>query len=492
MRGGNAWPPRAIAPSRHPTTRLAFPVGLAALLILYWLIAIRTASHAYLDYVDGYYLYVAHRMAQGAILYSGVMGVQPPGIYLVGAALFRLHDALATARAYAGVLHCFTILLVAATTFRLTANRAHALLGAAVYTLAPYGLIWSRTFDPNPLVTFLSLGSLWALLGLARLDEEVPGASIRWAMIAGLLAALALLTKVWYLPVGAASLWWLGRYRRPLLIPFVGAFLATLVIACGLGTLSAGTDFWRGLLVQDASSFSGSWFETSLYHVIGDDWPLLLLGLAGARLLWRGEEQGRLVALWALCSCAVILATAKEGTAWPVFQFAEPFLAICAAVLLVNFAAPRAAVRRRSSSAFVPLVGLVLLALFALPAIREASSWPARGEDAVALALQHAGTGNQEVLAPPFFLYLSGRRGLDQFADINLWELQARRGDERAVTALATILQALDHDQIPMVLADNRVMALAGVPAALRAHYRPLAIAAPLPPDRAVTVWVPR
>ncbi|MGH2345520.1 MAG: ArnT family glycosyltransferase [Chloroflexota bacterium] len=464
--------------------------GAAVLLVLcvaYWLAAIRPSSHAYLDYVDGYYLYVSRRMAQGAVLYSGVMGVQPPGIYVVGAALFRLYDHLATARVYSGLLHCATILLVAAVSYRLTRRRAEALVAAAIYTAAPYGLLWSRLFDPNPLVTFLSLCSLWALLG----DRT------RWAGAAGILAALALLTKVWYLPVGAITVLWLAVRRREQLAPFVAGAIVPAILAFALGTLSAGDAFRHGLLVQDASPFSGSWFETSVYHVLSDDWPLLLLGLAGARAMWRrGDDQHRLIALWIPCSCLVVLATVKEGTAWPVFQFAEPFLAVGAAAFLGCLSVGKRPAGSRSAARLLPspatLFVLLLLVLFALPAVRGASTWPNSGEDSLARALRGAAPITQPVLAPPFYLYLSGRRGVDQFADINLWGQEAERGDPQAVTALTAMVTALNRGAVPMVLADNRVRALTGVPEALRKHYRQLPLRDRLPVDRSVTVWVPR
>jgi hypothetical protein len=95
-------------------------------------------------------------------------------------------------------------------------------------------------------------------------------------------------------------------------------------------------------------------------------------------------------------------------------------------------------------------------------------------------------------LAPPYYLYLSGRRGVDQFADINLWGQEAARGDAQALTALSTMIDALDRGAVPMVLADNRVRALKGVPEALRVHYKQLPLHDSLPADRSVTVWVPR
>jgi len=472
---------RSVSPSWW-AARLTAAAALALLLAAYWLLVVRTGSHAYLDYVDGYYLYVAHRMVQGATLYSGVMGVQPPGIYLVGAALFRLHDQLAIIRVYSGVLHCATILMVAATAWRVSSRRGPGVLAAALYTLAPYGLIWSRIFDPNPLVTFLSLCSLYALLGDSR----------RTTFAAGVLGALALLTKVWYLPVAVATLIWLVR-RRERLAPFLGGLILPLALAGVLGTIGAGRDFWQGMLVQDASPFSGTWFESSIYHVLADDWPLLLLGLAGTRWLWRsGGSRERLLALWGIWSCLVLVATVKEGTAWPVFQFAEPFLALNAALLLARPAALASAHRSWTLRDTTPWIALVLVAFVSLPSARAASTWPNGGEDRLAAAVRTAAAPGNLVLAPPFYLYLAGRRGVDRYADINLWGQQAAKGEPRAVAALAALVWSLDKQLVPIVLEDSRVRALPGVPEALEIYYRQLNIHETLPSDRSVVAWVPR
>jgi 4-amino-4-deoxy-L-arabinose transferase-like glycosyltransferase len=483
---GNAVP-LDTGPSAPIAGKAAAAIVLLLLCLLYWLTAIHPGSHAYLDYVDGYYLYVAQRMDHGAVLYSGVMGVQPPGIYLVGAALFRLHDQLATARVYSGLLHCGTIVLVAAVTFRLTGRGVDALVSAVIYTLAPYGLIWSRIFDPNPLVTFLSLCCLWALLG----DRG------RWAALAGGFAALALLTKVWYVPVGCVAIWWLATHRRQQLVIFMVGALVPAALACALGTLSAGAAFWRGLLVQDASPVSGIWFESSFIHVLIDDWLLVILGLAGARALWRsGDHRRRLAALWISFSCLVLLATVKEGTAWPVFQFAEPFLAVGATALLLGRFGKSGTTAVTPPTKPYPIrsavIAMAILLLLAVPALRTASSWPNSGEDVLIAALRSASPTKSPVLAPPYYLYLSGRLGVDRFADINLWGQQAIRGDAQAVRALSALVAALNRRSVPMILADNRVRALEGVPQALQAHYRQLPLHDSLPADRSVTVWVPR
>lgn len=53
---------------------------LAVLLATAW--AYARGATGYVDNGDGYYLYAARRMAQGAALYRDVMGTQPPVVYL--------------------------------------------------------------------------------------------------------------------------------------------------------------------------------------------------------------------------------------------------------------------------------------------------------------------------------------------------------------------------------------------------------------------------
>jgi hypothetical protein len=220
-----------------------------------------------------------------------------------------------------------------------------------------------------------------------------------------------------------------------------------------------------------------------------------MLGLLGTRSLWRsGADRDRLAALWGIWSCLVLVATIKEGTAWPVFQFAEPFLAVNAAVWLARSTWTSATVPR---SPWLPWdlgswVAVGLMVLVSLPAARTAASRPNGGEDRLAAAVRAAAAPGDQVLAPPFYLYLAGRQGVDRYADINLWSLQARRGDPRAVAALASLVRSLEDRSIPIVLEDTRVQALQGVPGALEAHYRRLALHNTLPSDRSVIAWVPR
>ncbi len=69
------------------------------------------------------------------------------------------------------------------------AGPAGGVAAAAFYLLAPYGIIASRAFQPDPLMTALIVFALWAIL---RWQQRRTWA---WAVTAGLLGGLAILVK---------------------------------------------------------------------------------------------------------------------------------------------------------------------------------------------------------------------------------------------------------------------------------------------------------
>lgn len=470
---------------------LRVSITLALLIGGYWLLAWHRSNLAYLDYVDGYYLYAAHRVAQGAILYRQVMGVQPPGIYLAGAALFRIHDSIDTARAYALLVHSATVLLVFLVARRALARNGLALLAATLYSLAPYSLVWSRTFDPNPLVGCLSLATVLAL----------SGGTASGAAIAGCLGALALATKIWYLPAGAATILYMYTYRsrqaRGLLIPYLGTLVLGLGVICAMGTAAAGVTFWRGLLAQDASGLSGSWLLDSLVDVALRDLPLVVLGLLGLPLL-RRSGVGDLVCWYSIAACAVLLATVKAGTFAPVFQFAEPGLAIAAAAYLAAQLSPRTArhparVARHRPPLLPGLLSLGFLATAyaAFAATPPPSDAPVR---AIVRAIEAHSRPGATLLSPPYYLYLTGRRAFGEYADINLWDAADWAGNHAAHAWVLKAEDAVRRGAFPIIVQDMRVMRLGNgaLYALLQRRYQRLTIDDPAPVDRRVVLWVPR
>ena len=109
---------------------------------------------------------------------------------------------------------------------RLGTGMAGALVSLAYYLLAPFGIVVSRSFQPEAVLVFAFLASLWAL---PRFDRES-----RWRATtrAGITAGLAMLVK-----------------PGIVLLPLLGAYVACAVRSLGLrGTLRSRQTYAFGLL----------------------------------------------------------------------------------------------------------------------------------------------------------------------------------------------------------------------------------------------------
>jgi hypothetical protein len=252
------------------------------------------------------------------------------------------------------------------------------------------------------------------------------------ALLAGVLAGLALVTKVWYVPVLVASVWYLGRAQPARLPRFLMGLALVVGVVCLLGWLLVGADFWKGLLAQDVSPLNLDWFRASITHVLDDETPLLVAALGGALLTARGRVTlPWLVVAYALSSAVVLGATIKQGTAWPVFQFAEPALALLATALIVPLLDRdwRARPRAHPRVALPIILLLLVMATWSLPAMRAAAPASDASERQLTQVITSYSPHGSTLLAPPFYLFVAGRRAFAEEADINLWDLADRSGD---------------------------------------------------------------
>ena len=82
---------------------------------------------------------------------------------------------------------------------RMLSNTDGGLLALAAYLLMPYGVVASRSFQPDPLMTALTITSWWCMLRWLRAADlprpERRRVALGWAVAAGLLAAAAMLVK---------------------------------------------------------------------------------------------------------------------------------------------------------------------------------------------------------------------------------------------------------------------------------------------------------
>jgi len=445
---------------------------------------------SYIDNGDGYYLYAARRVAQGVTLYRDVMGTQPPVVYLLGAAAFKLGAPLQGIRLLSAAMRVLATALVYLLSRRLFDSKPAAALAALLYTLLPIGLVWDRSFDVNPPLTLV------ALLAALALSYDTR----RMARASGLLAALALFTKDLYLPLLAVTLVYLIMRRRRLLAPYLQGLLGGLVLLGGALVVYAGPDGPRdAFLGQDGSPFNPAWFVAAVAYVAASEGGIVLVALAGAvigryarrRILTPRAPGGSDYAPWLLVgSAAVLLATLKEGTAGPVFQLAEPAVALLAAYGALW------AWRRRATKPVMP-VALALPAVLLLSVVsivgadRAALAWGNSGEVArvVALTRERAHRG-AVIVAPPYYALLTGTHLPGDAADTYIVARRVARGDGAATAWVRQVVAGIDARRYPVVLVDLRLAAIAPLMAALQRTYRPL-YADTLPPALHVIVWVP-
>src|SRR5919201_3007258 len=236
--------------------------GLIALVVVALAATTRAYIQGALSYVDngdGYYLYAAHRLAQGAVLYRDVMGTQPPLVYALGAAVFKLGGTLATLRLVSAALRALSTALVFLAGLRLFGNRLTAGLAALTYTLLPIGMVWDRSFDVNPPLTLMVLLAVWPLL------QFTPRAT----RLAGVLAAVALFTKNLYAPLLVATLAYLAVRRRPLLGPYLqGVIVGLAALGAALAAYAGREGLYDAFLGQQSSPFNPAWFVVSVSNVI--------------------------------------------------------------------------------------------------------------------------------------------------------------------------------------------------------------------------------
>jgi len=445
---------------------------------------------SYIDNGDGYYLYAARRVAQGVTLYRDVMGTQPPVVYLLGAAAFKLGAPLQGIRLLSAAMRVLATALVYLLSRRLFDSKPAAALAALLYTLLPIGLVWDRSFDVNPPLTLV------ALLAALALSYDTR----RMARASGLLAALALFTKDLYLPLLAVTLVYLIMRRRRLLAPYLQGLLGGLVLLGGALVVYAGPDGPRdAFLGQDGSPFNPAWFVAAVAYVAASEGGIVLVALAGAvigryarrRILTPRAPGGSGYAPWLLVgSAAVLLATLKEGTAGPVFQLAEPAVALLAAYGALW------AWRRRATKPVMPgalaLPAVLLLSVVSIVgADRAALAWGNSGEVArvVALTRERAHRG-AVIVAPPYYALLTGTHLPGDAADTYIVARRVARGDGAATAWVRQVVAGIDARRYPVVLVDLRLAAIAPLMAALQRTYRPL-YADTLPPALHVIVWVP-
>jgi hypothetical protein len=96
--------------------------------------------NAYWSFSDGVYALSARELLHGTVPYRDFAAAQPPPVFLAGAALLAVRDALASLRVGLGLVNLSTAGLVGLCVWRLDGRLWLALLAAALAPLLPISL----------------------------------------------------------------------------------------------------------------------------------------------------------------------------------------------------------------------------------------------------------------------------------------------------------------------------------------------------------------
>ena len=176
-----------------------------------------------------------------------------------------------------------------------------ALLAASFYLFLPYGILASRSFQPDPLMVMLICAFIWALAGWE--DER----GWKWATLAGLFGGLAILVKMialFFIAGGAlvvvlrakslkealkdAQVWTIGLLS---VLPITLYFFYGVILD-GFLTQQFGGRFFPEMLIQP--SFYLRW-GLKLNSVIG--YLAISLSLLGLTLFPK-KKNGIMLGLW--------------------------------------------------------------------------------------------------------------------------------------------------------------------------------------------------
>jgi hypothetical protein len=284
------------------------------------------------------------------------------------------HENVAIPRAFAATAWVLGAIPLFFLALRVGSARA-ALVACALYLFLPYGIIASRNFQPDALMTLASLSALLALLR----HHERPDPSRRYIALA--LVGLAMLIKPMSLFLTLPVLIGLHLARhdlrrlatwRELTVSF-GLCLVPAAIYYGYGAIFGNfvrdqmhmrfvpqliltTFFWSGLLRQIQRVFT---------------LPLFVIGLLGIALASRPAGRVMLASLWIGYAAFAVAFTYHMPTHdyyhWP--YIAAVALGVAAVVSRVD----EAAAARLSSRTRVALIGATCMVIAVLGA---RTAWP--------------------------------------------------------------------------------------------------------------------
>jgi hypothetical protein len=251
---------------------------------------------------------------------------------------------------------------------RLVPSPDAAIVATAFYLFLPFGVVASRSFQPDPFMVMLLLSSIWAFLRF----REHPG-RIRLGLVIGLAAATLLIKPVAIFVLAAVFVaLQLGRggvrsLARSSSVGVLAVSILPSLLFYGYGMLVssplqayAGSSFLPALV---ANRFFWRGWLTYVDDVIG--FPILIIALVGLLASSRGFSRRLLVGLWIGYVGFCIVLSYRIATHDYYHLQLVPIVALSiapvAAVLVERLLAGRGTGRIGLQTAAVGILGLALL-----------------------------------------------------------------------------------------------------------------------------------
>jgi len=416
------------------------------------LVAAARLDASYVEYAEGYYLYLGSRIADGALLYQDVASTQTPLVPLIAGALWRVIPNVYLPRLFALGCYVTAAVLAGRLAVKLSARPALGQPATVLASLLPLGASSPHVFDPNALLA--PLAPALALLVCAQ------GRPALRPVTAASVAVVGVLTKLTFLPLALAPL--VTRSRSTARFGMAASVLLTL---------SALAIFaWFGPSAVDAATgelespfLPAGAILAALQFVRLEGFALVLAGFAWWRL--RGQLELRGVHAIALSAWLMPLLALHQGTFVSVARPAEPMIAaysIAGAYLVAAHI-----VRWRTLSFAIQLaiaVTLPLAAVFNAPA-------PVRPIEAPLEWVRLYARGEEPILAPPFVAARAARPMLFDYADWTVLGMRARAGAEPERSYAGELVRGLEQGGYPFVISDFRLNYVTGAQMALERGY---------------------
>lgn len=476
---------------------------------LWALLALALLHRSYLEYSEGYYLYLGTRVAAGARLYAETASTQPPLLPLLFAALWRLSPDVYLPRLFAVGLYLLTALLAGRLATQLLPHPWVGPVATLLAGLLPLGAGTAQVLEANNVLAPLGVALALMMGSLLR----PPGIAGSWLipLAAGIVGAIGLSVKLTFLGFALAPAVALvaGLARRQRDNAGVKRVLVYLVVlgAFGGGHLAlwlalSGSAALDGMVGELESPWLTAGAVLAAVQLVQLEGPVLALA---AWAWWRSRQ--RAVVWWCgLVAGVMPLLAVHQGTFVGVARPAEPFFAAYGAVALVTLAerlarfgqsfgvtspAPSQAARPAPWWRRLTLPALVGLAV-ALPLWHDLRSLSTRRVvDPDGVIIRLSAVPNGDVVAPPYYAALAGRRMPFDYADWTVWGMRAASGVVREEALAREFVAALAAGEIPLVAGDFRLPYIPGVAPALQARYVKAGDDGDAP-DRSVAFFVPQ